>query len=56
MLVLCANQLVCLLFDGDLTILYFYLYCHDLGLLIHECNHFHTVSILINEDKRLRHT
>lgn len=56
MLVLCANQVVCLLIEGDLTILYFYLYCPDLGLSIHECNHFHTVGILSNEDKSLRHT
>lgn len=32
MSVLFVNQLVCLLFEGELTILYFYLYCHDLGL------------------------
>lgn len=45
-------QTSCLLFEGDLTILYFYLYCHDLRVSIHECNHFHTVSILSNEGQK----
>lgn len=54
MSVLCANQFVCLLFEGDLSIPYFCLCRYDLGLSSNECNYLHTVNILSNEDKSLR--